>query len=230
MELGERAHDLEPAKAARLQRRRPDLGVLLGLLNEHGVRYLVTGSAAAMLHGVPLEPGDLDITPALDRDNLVRLGRVLRRIEARQCADAGFGRWEGGPDGERRWVEREPTPQDVAARAAWQPDPDDPASFDHLLESTFGAIDIVPEVSGTYEDLMPRAVRVEEYGHAVWVEAVEDLLATITVPRRDKDRDRVRQLRAIQRTRGEPKAGWLASSELGSRWKPWCRPTNRHMR
>jgi hypothetical protein len=202
MELDGRTHDPARAVATRPERRRPDLGVLLGLLNEHGVRYLVTGSAAAMLYGVPLEPGDLDITPALDRDNLERLGRVLRRIGARQCADAGFGRWEHGPDGERRWVAREPTPQDVAARAAWRPDPDDPASFDHLLQSTFGAIDVVPEVSGTYEDLMPRAIRMEAYGHAVWVEAVEDLLATITVPRRDKDRDRVQQLRAIQRRRG----------------------------
>jgi hypothetical protein len=210
METNERTHAHVPGGGQRVERRRSDVGALLGLLNEHGVRYLVTGSAAAMLHGVPVEPGDLDITPALDRDNLVRLAGVLRTIEARQYANAGFGRWEAGSGGERRWVEREPTPEDVAARARWQPDPDDPASFDHLLASTFGAIDVVPEVSGTYEDLMPRATRMQAWGHAVWVEAVEDLLATITVPRRDKDRDRVRQLRAIQRSG--------ASSERPDAW------------
>jgi hypothetical protein len=184
-----------------LKRETPDVGALLNLLNEHDVRYLVTGSAAAMLHGVALEPGDLDITPALDHDNLKRLARVLGIIEARQDPDAPFGQWEIGTGGEQHWVQREPTPQDLAARAAWQPDPNDPASFDHLLQSKYGAIDIVPSVSGTYEELVPRAVKLKVEGQAVWVEAVHDLLATITVPRREKDRGRVQQLRDIQRTR-----------------------------
>jgi hypothetical protein len=34
--------------------------------------------------------------------------------------------------------------------------------------------------------------------NAILVEAVSDLLATLTVPRREKDADRVRQLRRIQ--------------------------------
>jgi hypothetical protein len=154
-----------------------------------------------MLHGVELEPGDLDITPALDHENLVRLASVLELIEARQNPDGKFGQWEIAADGEHRWVEREPTPQDIAARAAWQPDPADPASFDHLLQSRYGAIDIVPEVSGSYEELIRRAVRLSVNGEAVWVEAIQDLLATLTVPRREKDRDRVEQLRAIERSR-----------------------------
>lgn len=65
-----------------MSREPPNVTLLLNLLNEHDVRYLVTGSAAAMLHGVELQPGDLDITPALDRDNLARLARVLEIIEA----------------------------------------------------------------------------------------------------------------------------------------------------
>jgi hypothetical protein len=185
-----------------LKRDPPDVAVLLSLLNEHDVRYLVTGSAAAMLHGVALEPGDLDITPALDHENLKRVARVLTIIEARQNPDGAFGQWETGADGEHHWVEREPTPQDIAARAAWQPDPADPATFDHLLQSKYGAIDIVPEVSGSYEALIPRAVSLSMEGQWVWVEAIHDLLVTLTVPRREKDRDRVQQLRAIQR-RGE---------------------------
>ena len=96
-------------------------------------------------------------------------------------------------------MKREPTPEDIAARDTWQPDPADPASFDYLLRSKYGAVDIVPEVSGTYEELMPRAAALEVEGRTVFVEAVHDLPATITVPRREKDRDRVEQLRAIQR-------------------------------
>jgi hypothetical protein len=184
-----------------LKREPPDVGPLLTLLNEHDVRYVVTGSAAAMLHGVALEPGDLDITPALDHDNLKRLARVLEVIDARQDPNGAFGQWETGSDGQQRWVRREPTPQDSDAREAWRPDPADPASFDYLLQSKYGAIDIVPQVSGTYQELIPRAAKLEVADQTIWVEAIQDLLATITVPRREKDRDRVNQLRTIQKAR-----------------------------
>lgn len=178
-----------------MPRRPPDIAALLRLLNEHGVRYVVTGSVAAMLHGVPLQPGDLDVTPALDRENLERLAAVLELIDARRDPDAGVDQWELGDDGERHWVTRERTPADEL----WQLDPADPASFDHLLDSVHGSIDIVPEVSGTFEELGPRAVEVEAHGERVRVESIADLLATITVPRRQKDAERVRRLRELQR-------------------------------
>ena len=182
-------------------RQPPDVTTLLRVLGEAGVDYVVTGSAAAMLHGVRLVPGDLDITPALDVDNLKRLADVLDAVEACQDPTAPFGHWVRGDDGERHWVETAPTPEAVAARADWRPDPARPASFDHLLQSRHGALDVVPEVSGTYDELMERAVSLRIDGISVWVESVADLLATLTVPRRAKDRDRVEQLRAIQRAR-----------------------------
>jgi hypothetical protein len=79
------------------------------------------------------------------------------------------------------------------------PNPADPASFDYLLQSRHGAFDVVPKVSGTYDDLIARAVPLKIDGLRVWVESVEDLLATLPVPRRAKDRDRVEQLRALHR-------------------------------
>jgi hypothetical protein len=175
------------------------VNALLQLLNQYGVKYVVTGSGAALLHGVVLEPGDLDVTPALDRENLIRLATALEEIDALPYPDAPFGRWETANDGEQRWVEHEPTPAEVEARAVWNLDPEDATSFDHLLQSRLGSIDIVPIVSGTYEELSARAVRVEVEGEEVSIESVSDLLATLTVPRREKDRDRVRQLRDIQR-------------------------------
>ena len=187
------ASDREP------KRRPPDVTTLLRLLGEAEVKYVVTGSVAAMLHGVPVEPGDLDITPALAVDNLTRLAQVLASIEARQGPRAPFGHWEKGDDGEQQWVETAPTSEAVAARATWRPDPAEPNSFDHLLESKHGAVDVVPEVSGTYDELMARAVRLDVAGLSVWVESVDGLLATLTVPRRAKDRERVERLRAIQR-------------------------------
>lgn len=182
-----------------LKRQPPDVTALLRVLGEARVNYVVTGSAAAMLHGVRLVPGDLDITPARDVDNLTRLAAVLESIEARQDPSAPFGYWECGDDGEQHWVKTAPTQEAVAARASWKPNPVDPASFDYLLQSRHGALDVVPEVSGTYEDLIARAVLLDIDGLRVWVESVEDLLATLTVPRRAKDRDRVEQLRALHR-------------------------------
>jgi hypothetical protein len=182
-----------------VERKQPDVEALLDVLNEQGVAYVVTGSAAAMLHGVALEPGDLDITPALDFENLDRLQHVLEAIHARQYEDASFGHWETNAAGEHRWVAEPATPENVAARANWAPNPRDPTTFDYLLESDFGSIDIVPLIGGSYEQLAPRATSVRRSGHRVLVEAVSDLLATLTVPRREKDADRVRELRRIQR-------------------------------
>jgi hypothetical protein len=56
-------------------------------------------------------------------------------------------------------------------------------------------------VSGSYDDLITRAVPLEVDGLPVWVESIPDLLATLTVPRRAKDRGRVEQLRALLRAR-----------------------------
>ncbi len=52
--------------------RPPDVPRLLEALNRSGVRYILIGSVAAQLYGIKAQPGDLDITPALDRENLAR--------------------------------------------------------------------------------------------------------------------------------------------------------------
>ena len=182
------------------QRDRPDVRALLDVLDRHGVLYVVTGSVAALLYGVELDPGDLDVTPALDRDNRKRLACALDELGARQYPEEPFGGWETGDDGERRWVEFEPTPADREARARWRPDPADVASFDHLLRTRYGALDVVPEIAGTYEELRPRAFPIEIGGRSVWVESVADLLAALTVPRRRNDAERVLALRTLQRS------------------------------
>lgn len=182
-----------------IERRPPDLPALFRILAEHNVAYVVTGSTAALLHGVELTPGDLDITPALDVANLTRLAAALAAVDARPDPDGPFGSWQADPDGERRWVERAPRPGEREARLRWRPDPADPSSFDELLETRYGALDVVPELSGTYEDLAGRADRVRAYAQDILAASVADQLAALTVPRRAKDRPRVRALRQHQR-------------------------------
>ena len=50
--------------------RPPDVPRLLAVLNLSGVRYILIGSVAAQLYGIEAQPGDLDVTPALDREKM----------------------------------------------------------------------------------------------------------------------------------------------------------------
>lgn len=52
-------------------------------LNDRGVRYVVVGGFAAVVHGSPLPTADVDVVPARDRDNLERLGDALHDLEAK---------------------------------------------------------------------------------------------------------------------------------------------------
>ncbi len=56
---------------------------IFACLDRHGVRYVLIGGLAAVLHGSPLPTLDVDICPARDGDNLERLARALDELDAR---------------------------------------------------------------------------------------------------------------------------------------------------
>ncbi len=172
----------------------PDIPELLRVLSAYEVRYVITGSVAAQIVGLELEPGDLDITPALDQNNLRRLTAALRELEA---TPESFGYWEIQPDGEKKRIESHATPE---ALSKWQPYSNDLSTLDHLFLTCHGNFDIVPELAGYYETLMQTAIQKLVFGYRVWVAHMDELLAKLTVPRREKDINRVRQLREIQHT------------------------------
>ena len=176
--------------------RPPDVEAILTALIERDVRFVLTGSVAARFYGADVDPGDLDITPALDPDNLQCLGELLIEMEAQPPLD--FGRWEVQDDGERKWVVFEPTPEQLEAKKNWKPDPANVEGFDSLFHTRLGNFDVVPELSGTYEELMKRAVVMQHAGRPLHVMHVDALLAALTVPRRAKDVERVRALRRAQ--------------------------------
>ena len=179
----------------------PDIAAIVRVLAEHGVEYVIVGSGAALLRGVDVTPGDLDIVPELSVPNLRRLATALAALDAHPDPDGPFGDWTRGEDGERHWVQREPRPGEAENRLSWTPEPHEPSSFDELLVTRHGSLDVVPEIAGSYPDLARRASRIEldALGPSVAVASVADLLAALTVPRRPKDRDRVAALRRIQR-------------------------------
>jgi hypothetical protein len=56
---------------------------LFACLDRHGVRYVLIGGLAAVLHGSPLPTLDADICPSKDPDNLARLALALDELDAR---------------------------------------------------------------------------------------------------------------------------------------------------
>jgi hypothetical protein len=73
-----------------LARLQTDLSEFIGLLNSHGVEYLVVGGHAVAFHGHPRFTGDIDFFIRPTRGNADRLLEVLRSF--------GFGDLDIGAD------------------------------------------------------------------------------------------------------------------------------------
>lgn len=157
------------------------------------MRFVVAGSVAVASYGVDLDPGDLDIVPETSGENLRRLAQALTDLEAQPLGP--FGSWTRRETGEWKWA---PRPTSERELAEWAADPGDVDSFDHLFVTRLGNLDVVPRIAGDYDRLAGRAVPKSSHGVLVPVAHVDELLARLTIPRREKDRDRVRALRRIQ--------------------------------
>ncbi len=60
-----------------------DLEALLRELSAGGVRFIIVGGAAAVIHGAPITTQDLDIVPDQADDGVARLLAVLQQLDAR---------------------------------------------------------------------------------------------------------------------------------------------------
>lgn len=162
-----------------------DADELFACLHRHGVRYVLIGGLAAVLHGSPLLTSDADICPARDRDNLIRLAAALEDLDARiRAADA--------PDGVR-----------FARDAAFL------GSVELLnLITRAGDLDLafVPAGGAAYEDLVRRAVQVRVRNVTIAVASLEDVIRSKEAANRPKDQRSLpvlRQLLEELRRRGE---------------------------
>ncbi len=59
---------------------------MLGVLADHGVRFVIIGGFAAVIHGSPYVTTDVDVVPQRSADNLGRLSDALRAMHARVWA------------------------------------------------------------------------------------------------------------------------------------------------
>jgi hypothetical protein len=150
----------------------PQIEHLTASLARHGVKYIIFGSGGAFLYGANVSPGDLDVCPALDEENLNRLGSVLKEIKARPRVIPG-------------WMTAD-------ASAAWTPEPPTEANLDHLFETAFGDFDVVPRPYGPngkidrfdFIRLSEQAVTVEIFGETVRIAGIDDLVASKLSQRR----------------------------------------------
>jgi hypothetical protein len=140
---------------------------LVGELNRHGVRYVLIGGLAALLHGSPYITYDSDICPARDASNLERLAGALIALDARIRAE--------GAEAELPF---DRSPQFLARMEILN------------LVTRHGNLDISFRPSGTagYEDLARGAVWYEFGAHRVWVASLLDVVRSKQAANRDKDR------------------------------------------
>lgn len=152
----------------------------LAALNDAGIRYVVVGGVAVVLHGHPRLTADLDL--ALDLaparaaeavEALLSLGlRPSAPVDAAQFAD---------PDIRRRWAE------DKAMTVLAFSDPDDP-----LRE-----IDVFVENPIDFEELWDRSVLLPLQTTAVRVASIDDLIAMKRQAGRPQDLADIEALEAI---------------------------------
>ena len=151
-----------------------DVEALLSALDRHGVDYVLIGGLAARLHGSPLLTEDIDITPAVDQENLTRLAAALRELEARLrgAEDVDF------PLDDRSLASAETLT--TTTRAGW--------------------LDVCSRPAGgqSYETLAPNAQTYELFGLHVRVASLDDVIRSKEAASRDKDLRSLATLRELQ--------------------------------
>ncbi len=156
---------------------------ILGVLADHGVRFVLVGGFAAVIHGSPYVTTDVDVVPERSEDNLRRLSEGLRALHARVWT-------EDEPDG----VPFDHDPRSLAEANVWN------------LVTDHGRLDVTFEPSGTagFEDLARDAVRLTILGVDVDVASLADVIRSKEAAGREKDRLVLPVLRRILEE-GEPR-------------------------
>jgi hypothetical protein len=149
---------------------------IFACLDRHGVRYVLIGGLAAVLHGSPLATVDADICPDSEPGNLQRLAEALQELDARIRT----------PDSEDGVL----FPRDAAFLR----------NVELLnLVTRFGDLDLSFRPAGTegFPDLAPHAIEMGIRGLRVPVASLEDVIRSKEAADRPKDRRSLPVLRQL---------------------------------
>jgi len=144
-----------------------DLSALLKGLNEAGVEFILVGGLAAVAQGVPVTTFDLDIVHRQTDENIKKLLKFLKSIDAYQ---------------------RRPDNKVI------EPDERDLKGKGHVLLMTrFGPLDVLTaiEKGRGFEELLPDTVEIEFRGHRVYVLSLDTIVALKRGSKDPKDQYRL---------------------------------------
>lgn len=149
---------------------------ILAALDRHGVRYVLIGGLAAVLHGSAHVTTDVDVVPEEAIHNLERLSAALKELGARI-------RVAGEPDG----VPFDHSAGSLARVRIWN------------LQTSKGDLDITFQPSGTrgYEDLQRDVVCMRIRGIDVPVASLADVIRSKEAAGRERDRAVLPALREL---------------------------------
>lgn len=159
---------------------------IFAALDDAGLRYVVVGGLAVVLHGYARLTADIDLAVDLSPGEPIKLVAALTRIgmvprapvEARDFADA---------DKRRIWAE------DKGMKVFSMHDPRRP-----LIE-----VDLFLEPPIPFEDLARRAEPVALAGRTIRVASIPDLIEMKRTAGRPKDDEDIAALKAIMKQRGD---------------------------
>ena len=148
---------------------------VLQRLNDGGVRYIVIGALAGILHGSPTVTADVDVCYARDPENVEALANVLKGLNARlRGAEPGL-------------------PFRLDAKTLLAGD-----SFTFVTDA--GDFDVLGTPAGTrgFDDLVRAATPMDLDGLQVLVADIDDLIRMKLAAGRPKDRVEVEILGALR--------------------------------
>lgn len=149
---------------------------IIAALDRRGVRYVLVGGFAAVIHGSPYVTTDLDIAPERGPANLARLSQALRDLRARVWTSSEP---EGLPFGHDA--------ESLGRVEIWN------------LITDHGRLDVAFVPAGTmgYPDLIRDATRLRILGVEVDVASLADVVRSKEAAGREKDRLMLPTLRRL---------------------------------
>jgi predicted nucleotidyltransferase len=135
-----------------------DIPGILSALTEEGVEFLLIGGVAVGFHGFVRGTKDVDVVPAPDPANLMRLSRVLEKLDAKV---------EGAEEFKDEELPDPLDPEVLALGGNW------------VLDTRLGRFDVMQWIGddALWEKLSPAAVEVEAGGLTLRVVDYDGLVA-----------------------------------------------------